>query len=237
MNKKRKEPHEDPSLQHLAYAEHLRKNQTFFERWLWKKLKGSVRGSQVWRQTVVQGFIIDFYIPELYLAVELDGQQHDQRKDSLRDKQLLNKGITTLRFKNPTNQAAVNDIFSTIYAEVRHRQSSPFPQNPQDLSKHQRGFMGNFKSQGREENCSYKRGGNVEKEKTLNSISRLPESTCRKIVEDYAKRSGERGSCTRQVFASMEVAKTTARALEKLGLLATPERCKICGLIHIEELR
>ena len=44
-------------------------------------------------------------------------------------------------------------------------------------------------------------------------------------------------SCTRQVYATWEVAENTARILFESGIQAEPERCKICGLIHLLELR
>lgn len=226
-----KKPHDNPSLQHLAYAEHLRQNETYFERRLWKKIRGEIRGAQVWRQTVVQGCIVDFYIPDLYLAIELDGKQHDPEKDSRRDAHLLNSGITTLRFKNPTTQSELNDIFFTISAEVRHRLSNRFPQFAQDLSKHQRGFLGVFKSKKEKENCLDNLGGNVEK----------PAKTLKPLTERSGKGCGwlneSEGICTKQIFASLEVAERMVRTLANAGVPAQVVRCEKCHRIHVKELR
>lgn len=47
-------------------------------------------------------YILDFYFPELKLAVEIDGAIHEQtrRKDKIRDLNLKKLGITTIRFPN-----------------------------------------------------------------------------------------------------------------------------------------
>ncbi len=45
-------------------------------------------------------YSLDIYLPEMKLAVELDGPQHNRRKDAIRDHIVLTDfGIRTVRFK------------------------------------------------------------------------------------------------------------------------------------------
>ncbi|MDO5663974.1 MAG: DUF559 domain-containing protein [Bacteroidia bacterium] len=56
------------------------------------------------RQFSVENFILDFYCPEYKLAIELDGEPHNeeyqQKYDELRTKRLNELGIVVLRFEN-----------------------------------------------------------------------------------------------------------------------------------------
>jgi len=73
------------------------------ERHLWydylKLLPITVR-----RQKVIGTYIVDFYIAEAKLVIELDGSQHfeesGQEKDAQRDAYLESLGLTVLRIPN-----------------------------------------------------------------------------------------------------------------------------------------
>jgi very-short-patch-repair endonuclease len=233
---KEKKPHEDPKPWLVKYSDRMRRNLTFFERLLWRRLKKGVRDEPVWRQTVIHSFIVDFYIPSYRIAIELDGKQHDPEKDLQRDKQLFNQGITVLRFHNPKNDVEVNDIFSVVYAEICARQRRPnqeIPRNPHALSKHSRGFLGLSKGEEQEKPKNDKRSGNVEEKNIPNNFYNLPISSCEKLVR--RARKIETG-CQRQTFSSMEAAEHTCNAFKKLGvMLAIPEKCSRCGMIHLKE--
>ena len=43
--------------------------------------------------------------------------------------------------------------------------------------------------------------------------------------------------CRRQVYTVPEVAEAMIRKLAELGIRAEEDRCEICGLLHIKELR
>ena len=85
------------------YAQNLRRNMTKEERHLWydflKELPLTVK-----RQSIVEKYILDFYIPDKKIAIELDGSQHYEDEALINDKErdifLKNKGITTLRYTN-----------------------------------------------------------------------------------------------------------------------------------------
>ena len=61
------------------------------------------------RQKPINRFILDFYCAELNLAIEIDGNSHNNKKeyDSERDKFLKQIGIITIRF---TNDEIINGI-------------------------------------------------------------------------------------------------------------------------------
>ena len=61
----------------------------------------------VWQQSFVTakcGYIVDFYVPALMLAFEIDGGYHDQlaqlARDFYRTRWLNKKGVKVVRFKN-----------------------------------------------------------------------------------------------------------------------------------------
>ncbi|MBP5677293.1 MAG: DUF559 domain-containing protein [Bacteroidales bacterium] len=82
----------------------LRKHSTVAEMALWNYLKGKqVEGLTFRRQFSVDNYILDFYCPALHLAVELDGEVHNQQLDYDRERsQYLQDryGIKVLRFEN-----------------------------------------------------------------------------------------------------------------------------------------
>ena len=84
-------------------ARTLRKNMTKEERHLWydflKGLKITVH-----RQKVLGTYIVDFYLAEPKIVIELDGSQHYEeagiQKDKERDAYLSSLGLTVLRYSN-----------------------------------------------------------------------------------------------------------------------------------------
>lgn len=68
------------------------------------------------RQTVIRGWIVDFYCGELLLVIEVDGEVHDdpevKAKDMYRQQSLERIGITVLRFKN-------EHVFKQIESVIR----------------------------------------------------------------------------------------------------------------------
>ena len=55
----------------------LRNNMTRVEKLLWKKIRlRQIDGYKFRRQYSIKGFVLDFYSPQLRLAIELDGDYH-----------------------------------------------------------------------------------------------------------------------------------------------------------------
>lgn len=84
-------------------ANQNRKNPTEAEKVMWDKyLSNDKTGYRFLRQKPIHRFIIDFYCVKLSLAIEIDGNSHDNKKgtDEERDKFLKQIGIKTVRFTN-----------------------------------------------------------------------------------------------------------------------------------------
>ena len=103
-------------------ARTLRKNMTKEEKHLWydflKKLPVNVR-----RQHNIENYIVDFYIAEKKIVIELDGVQHTEKeyalKDKERDEALSRWGITVLRYYNRD----INNNFNAVTEDILNRLS------------------------------------------------------------------------------------------------------------------
>ncbi|MFA5803580.1 MAG: endonuclease domain-containing protein [Melioribacteraceae bacterium] len=89
----------------ITKRKQLRNSVTQAEKMLWYELKNSqLAGRKFRRQHSVGNYILDFYCPEERLAIELDGEHHEddeQKKyDQKRTKFLNGLKITVIRFKN-----------------------------------------------------------------------------------------------------------------------------------------
>ena len=86
-----------------AFAKELRKNMTRHERHLWYDFLKTLPVT-VHRQKVIGTYIVDFYIAEKKLIIELDGSQHydlpGKLADAVRDQYLREQGLTVLRYSN-----------------------------------------------------------------------------------------------------------------------------------------
>ena len=106
----------------LRKSQQLRKNMTKEERHLWYDCLKPLP-VMVHRQKVVGPYIVDFYIAEAKLAIELDGSQHYGEKEAVadrkRDAELNNIGITVVRYSNSDISfrfdAVCQDIWNRIY--------------------------------------------------------------------------------------------------------------------------
>jgi very-short-patch-repair endonuclease len=91
--------------QRIDLARELRKRLTLSERRLWNWLRNrTFDGYKFRRQVPVDGAILDFYCPELGLAIEVDGRQHQQiqvaEMDEARSERLRIAGIRVVRVTN-----------------------------------------------------------------------------------------------------------------------------------------
>ena len=86
-----------------AFAKELRENMTRHERHLWYDFLKTLPVT-VHRQKVIGTYIVDFYIAEKKLIIELDGSQHyvlpGKLADAARDQYLREQGLTVLRYSN-----------------------------------------------------------------------------------------------------------------------------------------
>ena len=82
-------------------ANQNRKNPTAAEQKMWNEyLSNDKTGFRFLRQKPIHRFIVDFYCVKLSLAIEIDGDSHEVKKetDVERDKFLKQIGIRTIRF-------------------------------------------------------------------------------------------------------------------------------------------
>lgn len=94
----------------------LRQEQTHCEKLMWMQLRNrQLYGYKFRRQYSVDACVIDFYCPQVKLAIELDGSIHEnqQQKDYDIERQyyLENFRIHFIRIKN---EEVINDIQSVL---------------------------------------------------------------------------------------------------------------------------
>ena len=91
------------------------------EKHLWydflKRLPFNVR-----RQHNILNFIVDFYIAEKKIVIEIDGLQHlsseHNQSDRDRDEKLESLGITTLRYSNESIRNSFLDVTQSILLKL-----------------------------------------------------------------------------------------------------------------------
>ena len=102
----------------------LRKKQTYAEKILWQNLRNrQLLGIKFRRQYSVDHFVIDFYAPELKLAIESDGSIHElenqKEYDKARQEYLENFGITFIRITNDELLGNPNKAFEKIEEKIK----------------------------------------------------------------------------------------------------------------------
>ncbi len=98
-------------------AKALRKKMTPEEKHLWydflKRLPLTVR-----RQHNIENYIVDFYIAEKKIVIEVDGSQHllpeHKIADEIRDEKLQRWGISVLRYSNDS----IRNHFNTVARDI-----------------------------------------------------------------------------------------------------------------------
>jgi very-short-patch-repair endonuclease len=109
----------------------LRKNLPLAEIILWDRLKGrQLEGYKFRRQYSVEDFVIDFYCPELKLAVEVDGDSHYTEdalfSDRKRQIEIETFGIRFRRFSNREIYENVEGVLLKIQERIKQI-TSPTP--------------------------------------------------------------------------------------------------------------
>ncbi|HEV3050280.1 MAG TPA: endonuclease domain-containing protein [Longimicrobium sp.] len=97
-------------------AREMRGQPTAAEEVLWGVLRQrQVAGLKFRRQHPVGRFVLDFYCPSCKLAVEVDGEVHDQQteRDAERTRALETYGYRVLRFRN---EQVMHELPSVVQA-------------------------------------------------------------------------------------------------------------------------
>lgn len=94
----------------------LRHTPTATENLLWQNLRSKQRGYKVRRQQPIGVFIVDFYIPQAKLIVEIDGLIHKEQQDEDRERQasLEQLGLQFLRFSTVQVEQNLPQVLYTI---------------------------------------------------------------------------------------------------------------------------
>ncbi|MFO0753985.1 MAG: endonuclease domain-containing protein [Thermodesulfovibrionales bacterium] len=101
----------------------LRHNQTDAEKALWAKVRNrGFHGMKFFRQYSIGRYIVDFYCPEMKLAVELDGGQHThstkREQDAARTEYLKRQGIEIMRFWNHEVLLALQSVLAKLEQKI-----------------------------------------------------------------------------------------------------------------------
>ena len=100
-------------------ARELRNNSTLSEVLLWNELKnGKMKGKDFHRQKPIMDYIVDFFCPELGMAIEIDGGSHDNenacRNDRERQKKIEELEIQFLRFNDVDVKRNMTGVLKVI---------------------------------------------------------------------------------------------------------------------------
>ena len=120
----------DPALKQRRRE--LRRNQTEAEKALWAHLRNKqFYGMKFFRQYSIGPYILDFYCPNMKLAVELDGGQHNQfesiKYDTGRSEYLKAQGIKVMRFWNHEVLLDMESVLSELGLKVTPLITPPSP--------------------------------------------------------------------------------------------------------------
>jgi very-short-patch-repair endonuclease len=107
----------------------LRKNLSKAEAIMWKHLsRRQMHGCKFRRQYSVDQYVLNFYCPELKLAVEIDGDSHfvhgAEEYDKERQEYIEAYGIKFLRFTNTDVCENHDGVCLSIYDEIEKREGS-----------------------------------------------------------------------------------------------------------------
>ena len=109
-------------------AKEMRGSPTEPEKRLWRHLSnGQLDGDKFRRQSVIGSYIADFACPAAKLIVEVDGDTHDDVKDSIRDDALATHGYRVIRVTNQDVMQNMDGVLAFIL-EALHANREPPPQ-------------------------------------------------------------------------------------------------------------
>ena len=95
------------------------------ERVLWMHLRTKPRGYKFRRQHPAGNYILDFYCHALKIAIEVDGNIHNEEKtqeaDYERQKNLEAEGICVIRFSNKAVMTNIEYVNEQINAAIDNR--------------------------------------------------------------------------------------------------------------------
>ena len=104
-------------------ARELRKNATKQEQVLWRLLRNNgIKNCKFKRQYPIGNYIVDFICREKWLIIEVDGGQHNEIENRIKDEEstryLNSRGFKVLRFWNCDIDKNLKGVYDTILKEL-----------------------------------------------------------------------------------------------------------------------
>jgi very-short-patch-repair endonuclease len=106
-------------------AKLLRKNLTDAEQKLWNQICNKQLGVKFRRQQFIGKYIVDFVSLKHKLILEVDGGQHNETMDRVRENFLRAEGFQILRFWNNDVLQNTEGVVETILKQLHPHLSSP----------------------------------------------------------------------------------------------------------------
>ena len=110
----------NPALRELARK--LRKESTLSEILLWQKIKNKSLSVEFHRQVPIDNYIVDFYCHEIMLAIEIDGNSHDnddvRKNDIYRQDKLEGLGVHFIRFHHHDVKRKISDVLAGLQIKI-----------------------------------------------------------------------------------------------------------------------
>ncbi|MBD3244658.1 MAG: DUF559 domain-containing protein [Candidatus Moranbacteria bacterium] len=103
----------------------MRKNQTKAEKEIWGKvLSRKQTGYKFRRQKPINRFIVDFYCKQLLLIIEIDGKDHEYKKDYDKEREayLKKMGFEIIRYTNEEIIDNLKEIKENLYDKLKLRE-------------------------------------------------------------------------------------------------------------------
>ncbi len=112
--------------QDMKRRRYLRRNMPKAEALLWLRIqRRQVLATKFRRQFSVAAYVLDFYCPELKLAIELDGDPHFRCRARIRDEErrafLDGLGIQVLRFMNTDVLENMDGVLEVLARAIETR--------------------------------------------------------------------------------------------------------------------
>ena len=107
-----------------ALARQLRNHSTLAEVLLWNQIKNKkLLGCDFHRQKPIDSFIVDFFCPDLMLAIEIDGVSHLQKGDAdvERHRRLESLGVHLIRFEDRMVKREMPKVLAGIEGWILER--------------------------------------------------------------------------------------------------------------------
>lgn len=112
----------------------MRKARNLSEVLFWQTFKDKNKlGFDIDRQVIIGNYIVDFFIPELGLVFEIDGNSHDNKieYDAERDTFMKDLDLQVIRILDIDVKKNINSVYKFVLKTVRERKrelnSPPHP--------------------------------------------------------------------------------------------------------------